>query len=88
MPIEDVDEWQRMPSPDFEIVEVMRGGNLDRAAARFRVGIFIGHDRYRSSHQGQYGASADKVGVALIFRMDGDPGIAQHRFGPGRGDGD
>ena len=45
MLIKNIDHRQIMPPPDFEIVEIMRGGDFHRARTLFRVGMFIKHDR-------------------------------------------
>ena len=34
-----------MPLPDFEVVEVVRGRDFDRAGALFRIGILVGDHR-------------------------------------------
>src|SRR5437764_12509158 len=53
--IEDVDQFEAVPPPNFEIIEVMRGRDLDGAAAHLRIGIIVGDDRkstrLNSSHR-------------------------------------
>src|SRR5947209_15493245 len=71
-----------MSLPDFEIVEVMRGRDLDRTGPLLRIGIFIGDDRYAASDQGQDGVLADEVLVAPVLRMHGDRDVAEHRLRP------
>ena len=54
--IEDVDRPHALilvPLADLEIVEVMRGGDLDRARALLGVGIVVGDDRDQPADQRQ-----------------------------------
>ena len=74
-------QWRvARPLADFEIVEVMRRGNLHRTGALVRVGIFIGNDRYTAPDNGQLDKFADQARIARIFRMHRNAGIAQHGF--------
>ena len=82
--VEDVDHLQPVALADLEIVEIVGRGDLDRAAALLRVGIVVGHDRQAPPDQGQDRVPADQVAVALVLRMDGDGGVAQHGLRPGR----
>ena len=77
-----------MSPPDLEIVEIMRGGDLDRAGAFFGIGIFVGDDRNQAADERQPHLFALKMEVALIFRMDRDRRIAEHGFGARRRDYD
>ncbi len=43
--VEHVDLFQIVPLADLEIIEVVRGRDLDRARALLRVGVFVGNDR-------------------------------------------
>src|SRR4051794_29857987 len=79
---ENVEGIQSMPPPDLEIVEIVRGRDLHRAGALLGVGVFVGHDRDGPSDEGQDGAAADQIAVALVVRVDGDARVAQHRLGP------
>ncbi len=71
-----------MAPPDLEIVEVVRWGDLDRAGALLRIGIFIGDDRDAPSDQRQDRVPADEMPVALVLRVHGDRRVAEHRLGP------
>ncbi len=86
--VEDVDHRQAMPAADLEIVEIVRRGDLDRAAAGFRVGVFVGDDRDQPADQRQPDRLADQIGVARILGMHRDGGVAEHRLRPGRRDDD
>ena len=78
-----------MALADIEIVEIMGRRDLDRAGALLGVGILIGNDRDAAGRPAAASTIlADQVLVALIVGMNGDAGIAQHRFGPRRGDDD
>ena len=74
------------------IVEIMRTRDLDRARAESRIGVFIGDDRdqaavflgpHRNFTEHPYDGR-----IAFITRMHRYRAIAQHGFGPRRGDGD
>ncbi len=77
-----------MPPPDLEIVEVMRGRDFHRPRSFFRIGIFVGDNRDQPADQRQPHFLALQMHVALIVRMHGDAGVAQHRFRPRRRDHD
>ena len=88
--IQDIDRANALglvPLADLEIVEVVRRGDLDRARALLGIGIFVGDDRDQPADQGQANPLADQMLEALVVRMDGDRGVAQHRLGPRGGDG-
>ncbi len=86
--VEDVDHRQPVAAADLEIVEVVGRGDLDRTAAGFRVGVFVGDDRDQPADERQPHRLADEIGVALVIGMNGDAGVAEHRLGPRRRDGD
>ena len=77
-----------MAFADFEIVEIVRRRDLDRAAALFRIGIFVGDDRDPAADQRQDEVLADEMREALVLGMDGNAGVAEHGFRPRRGDRD
>src|SRR5436190_13617161 len=56
----------------------MRGGDLDRASAEFRIGPVVGDDRDLPVHQRQPNFFADETLVAFVFRVYGNGGITQH----------
>ena len=71
---------------DLEVVEVVRGRDLDRARALLGIGIFVGDDRDQAADQRQPNLAADQMLIALVVGMDRDRGVAEHRLGPRRGD--
>ena len=88
--IEDIDRPRALglvPLADLEIVEVVRGRDLDCACALFRIRIFVGDDRDQAPDQRQANMATEQMLIALIVRMRRDRGVAQHRLGPGGGDG-
>ena len=85
--IEDVDHLEPMAAADLEVVEVMRRRDLDGARTLLGIGVLIGDDRDAPADDGEDGALADQIPVAAVVGMDRDRGIAEHRFGPGGGDG-
>ena len=87
--IEHVDLRQVVPLADLEIVEVVRGRDLHRAGALFRIGIFVGDDRNAPADQRQdHMCLADEMRVALVIGMHRDRDVAEHRLGPRRRDDD
>ena len=65
----------------------MRRGDLHRPRSLLRVGIIVGDNRDAPADQRQNGEFADQFLVTLVFRIDCDRGIAQHRFRARRRDG-
>ncbi len=86
--IEDIDHAQVLALANFKIVEIVRGRHLHRAGADFRIGIFVGDDGDAAADQRQDHVLADEILVALVPRVHGDAGIAEHGLGPRRRDGD
>ena len=71
-------DGKRVPLADLEIVEVVRRRDLDRAGALLRVGIFVGDDRDQPADERQTAPSPTRSRVALVVRMHGDAGVAEH----------
>ena len=89
--IEDVDGLHtlvEMATSHLEVVEVMGGGDLDRAGALFGIGIVVADDGDAAPHQRQDHMATDEVPELLVFRMHRHRRIAQHGLGPGGGDSD
>ena len=86
--VEDVDRRQRVAPADFEIVEVVRRRDLDRARALLGIGIFVGDDRDAAADERQDHVLADERLVALVVRVHGDGGVAEHGLGARGGDDD
>ena len=83
--VHDLDLFQAVALPDEEVVRVVRGRDLHAARAEADLDIVVGDDRNLSADNRQNQRLADKVGVALIVRVDGDGGVAEHRLGAGGG---
>ena len=79
---------QVMALADDKIVEIMPGGDLDRAGALLRVGVAVGDDRNAPTNKRKEGELAGHGGQIRVIRMHGDGGITQHGLGPGRRHGD
>ena len=77
-----------MPAADLEVVEIVRRGDLHRTRSLFGIGIIIGDDRDEPADERQPHVLAMQMGVALVMRMHGDGGVAEHRLRPRRRDGD
>jgi len=78
---------QAVPLPCREIVGVVGGRDLDGARAKRHV------DQVRVPDDGQlapvervHDVGADEMGVAGVVGVDGDRGVAEHRFGARRRD--
>ena len=88
MLVEDVDHRQIVAAADLEVVEVVRRRDLDRARAFLGVRILVGDDRDRPLGDRQDHVLADEGLVAVVVGVNGNGGVAEHGFGPGRRDGD
>ena len=86
--VEHVDDIELVPAAHLEVVEVVCRRDLDRPRALLGIGVVIGDDRQAAADQRQHGAAADEAPIALVLRVHGDGGIAQHGLGPGGGDDD
>src|SRR5581483_12015535 len=79
---------ESMPFGSLEVVEVMSWRDLDGARAEFPIDQYrVPNDRNRTVGQRKLCLLPDQPVVALVFGMDGDGGVAQHRLGPRGGDG-
>ncbi len=88
--IEDIDRSHALglvPLADFEIVEVVRWRDLDRAGALLGIGILVGDHRDQAPNQRQTKVLAEQLLIAGIVGVRRDGGIAQHRLGARGGDG-
>ncbi len=74
-----------MTHADFEVVRIVRGGDLDRAGAKFGVYVFVGDDDELTVQEGMRQAAADQPAVTRVVGMHRDRGIAEHRLDPGGG---
>ncbi len=71
---------------DLEIVEIMPRGDLHRAAAQLRIGVFVGDDFHAPSGDRQDDFLADHAGVTLVSGMHRHRHIGEHGLGAGGGD--
>jgi hypothetical protein len=78
---DDFDPGEVVALAALEVVGVVRGCDFDDAGAELRVGQFVEHDGDLAVHQRENYAGAAQVGVPLVGRIDGDGGVAEHRFG-------
>ena len=76
---------QIVPLAHLKVVGVVGRGDLDDAGTLFHIGVLIADDGDLFVKQRQDDVAAVQVGVAGILAVDGDGGIAQHRFGTGGG---
>ncbi len=69
-----------MPLADLVVVEVVAGRDLHAAGAERRIDVLVGDDRNQAIGERQATLLADEMPIALVFRMHGDGGVAEHRF--------
>ena len=84
--VEYEDILEVMPLSDLKVVRVVAGRHLDAAGAEVHLDIVVGDDGYLAAHERQDAGLADDVRVALVVRVHGDAGVAQHGLGTGSGD--
>src|SRR5690606_19587646 len=84
--VEDVDQRQVVALAHFVVVEVVGRGDLHAAGAELAVDVLVGDDGNQAVDQRQQHVAADQVPVALVFRMHGHGGVAQHGFRASGGD--
>ncbi len=72
---------------ELEVFGVVAGGDLQRPGAELDVDVVVAVDRQAAPDQRQDRVLADQVAVALVGRVHGDRGVADHRLRAHRGDG-
>ena len=83
--VEHRDHRQVVPAADLEVVRIVRRGHLHRTGAEGRIDVGVGDDRDQPAGQRQLDFGADQVPVALVVRVHGHRGVAQHGLDPGGG---
>ena len=73
-----------MALSDLEIVGVVRRRDLDDTGSEFPVDILVGNDRDPPVDKGKPHRASDQVLVPLVFRMDSNCRITEHRLGTRR----
>src|SRR5690606_20476999 len=84
--VEDVDQRQAVAFADFVVVEVVGWGDLHAAGAELTIHVLVGDDGNQAVDQRQQHVAADQVPVALVLRVHGHGGVAEHGFRAGGGD--
>jgi hypothetical protein len=82
----DVDAGKLVATADLEIGGIVRRSHLHRTGPEAGVHRVIGHNGNEPIHQRKPDLEADEPAVALVLRMHGNGGVAQHGLGPGGGD--
>ena len=85
LPVQDVDRARAfglVPLADFEVVEVVRRRDLDRAGPLLGIGIGVADDRDQAADERQADPLADQMPVTLVVRVHRHRRVAQHRLGP------
>ena len=77
-----------MALPQGKIVDVVRGGYLDRPGTELAADPAVGHDGNLAAGEGQVKHLSPQAGVSFVVGVNGDRDIAQHGLGTGRRDGD
>jgi hypothetical protein len=86
--VDDFDMRQVVALARFEVVGIVRGGDLDHAGAELGVGQIVENDRNLAIHQRRRDGVAVHIGVAWVAHIDSDGGVAKHGFGARCGDGE
>ena len=81
----DVDHHQVVAFAHGVVVEVMGRGDLNAAAAFFRIGVGVGNDGNAAAYQRQVDELAYQVLVTLIVRVHRHGSVTQHGFWAGGG---
>ena len=84
--VHDVDGGQAVSLADREVVVVVAGGDLQGAGAELGGHRLVGDDGDDAPDDGEDGAAADEVRVAVVFGVDGHGGVAEQGLGPRGGD--
>ena len=74
---------QIVPLTHLIVVGVMGGGDLHHAGALLHIRVLVAHDGNLPVDKGQHHMAAVQVSIALIRRIDGHSGVAQHGFRAG-----
>ena len=84
--VHDVDGGQAVSLADLEVVVVVAGGDLQCAGAELGGDGLVGDDGDDAPQDGEDGAAAHEVCVAVVFGVDGHGGVAEQGLGPRGGD--
>ena len=83
--VHDVDLGAVVPLADVEVVGVVGRRHLHRAGAEGRIDEVVGDDRDLAPHERQHDGRAHERRVALVVRVHGHAGVAEHRLRTGGG---
>ena len=86
--IEDVDLLQAMTPPDFKVVDVVRGCDLECTRAELAVDVAIRDDGNPALQKWQNDIAAGSVTITFVIGMNGNSRVAQHSLRACRGDGE
>ena len=81
--VEEINLRQLVAQSRLKIISVMGGRNLDRPGTELGLSQDIGDNRDLPIHQGQQHTPALEMAIALVLRVHGNCGIAQHGLRPG-----
>ena len=85
---DDLDALEIMTLTNFEVVEIVGGGDFHGTGAVRGVGVLVGDYGDDAVGQGEMDEAADEVLVTLVVGIDGDSGVAEDGFGAGSADDD
>ncbi len=83
--MENVDHFQIVLLPHFEIVGIVSRSHFYTSGTKLRIYITVFNDRYFSTDQRKNNGLAFQMGKSFIIRIYGDCRIAQHCFRTGGG---
>lgn len=75
------DALQIVTLANFEIVEIVGGGDFDGAGAVFGVGVLVGDDGDFTVGEREFNKATNEVLIARVIGVDGDGGITEKGFG-------
>ena len=78
--VHDVDGVRGRACPYLEVVGVMRRGDLEDTGAELGIHVLVGEDLYLPLDKRHLDPAADEVFVPLIFRVDDERHVAEHRL--------
>ena len=78
--VHHVDRRQMMALAEGKVVGVVRRSYLHRAGAKVAADPLVENDRNLAADQRQTQSLAVQVQIALVFRMNSNSYVAQHRF--------
>ena len=78
----NADNVKIMPEADLKVVGIVGRRHLNGARAEAYLAVIIANDGYLAAYEREDAGLADQMLMLLVLGVDGNAGVAQHRFGP------